>query len=174
MAYLVIAYPRIKNNDYQIIQDFRKQNDDLLYTVVEPHFTIIFPVFDFEKDYFISEASAKSKNIKPIDFEIKCATVNKDPFSDYFHLLLVPDKGFSNIVKLHDNMYSGAFFNDLRLDIDFIPHIAIANSKDKLTVKKWADMWNSKDFLITGTIKALTVIDYTDNIVTNLIQIILK
>jgi 2'-5' RNA ligase len=174
MALLVIAYPKIKNDDYQLVQEFRKQYDELLYSVVEPHFTFVFPVFDFEKNCFINETITKSKNVKPIDFEIKCSTVNSDPFSDYYHLLLVPDKGYSDIVKVHDKLYSGVFFKDLRLDIDFIPHIAIANSKDKLTVKKWADMWNSKDFTIAGTIKTLTVVDYIDNIVTDLVQIQLE
>jgi hypothetical protein len=35
-------------------------------------------------------------------------------------------------------------------------------------------MWNSKDFTIAGTIKTLTVVDYIDNIVTDLVQIQLE
>ena len=173
MAHLIIAYPKINKEDYRQIQEFRRQND-LYYTVVEPHFTIVFPVFDIGKDLFISEAIKKSRDVQSFDFEIRCATVNKDSFSDYFHLLLVPDKGYSDIVKLHDKCYSGILSKDLRLDIDFIPHIGIANSKDAYTVKKWADEWNSGNFTIAGTICTLTVIDYTENRVTGLVNIQLE
>jgi hypothetical protein len=173
MAYCILAYPEINKEDYRLIQEFRRQND-LYYSVVEPHYTIVFPVFNFEKDSIVDELINNSSKMKPFDFEIKCATVNKDSFSDYFHLLLVPDKGYSDIVKLHDKCYSGILLKDLRLDIDFIPHIGIANSKDRYIVKKWADEWNSKNFTIAGTINTLTVIDYTENIVTDLISIQLK
>jgi hypothetical protein len=173
MAYLIVAYPKISKEDYHYIQKFRRQYD-LYYSIVEPHFTIVFPVFDIEKDRFITEANSNTLNFKSFDFEIKCAAINKDSFSDYFHLLLVPDKGYSDIVKLHDKCYSGILFKDLRLDIDFIPHIGIANSKDRYLVKKWADEWNSKTFIIRGTINTLTVIDYTENVVNDLVNIQLK
>ena len=173
MAYLIIAYPNLNEEDYRMIQEFRKQND-FYYSIVEPHFTIVFPVSDIEKDLFIDEAITNSKNIKAFDFEIRCATVNRDSFSDFYHLLLVPDKGYSDIVKLHDKCYSGILSKDLRLDIDFIPHIGIANSKDTYTVKKWADEWNSKNFTFSGSVNSLIVIDYTGNVVTGLINLPLK
>ncbi len=171
MAYGICSYPVLSDADYNLIQDFRKEYDELYYSVVEPHFSFVFPVFDITKEQFLAEARNKSKAWPKIDFEIKCATVNKDAVLDYFHLLLVPDKGYSDIVKLHDHLYSDIFFENLRLDIDFIPHIGIANSTDKYKVKKWADNWNKTFFSIKGTITTLTVVDYTDNVLTDLEKI---
>lgn len=171
MAFGVLAYPKLKSYDYEFIQEFRKENDELYYSIVEPHFAFVFPISNIDKIQFIEEVLGKSKGFVPIDFEIKCATVNKDSFIDYFHLLLVPDRGYSNIVKLHDNLYSDLLSNELRLDIDFIPHMGIANSKDKFKIKKLADSWNKKDFSIDGTIDKLTVIEYSNNILTNLTEI---
>jgi hypothetical protein len=173
MAYLIIAYPQINEEDYRLIQEFRRQND-LYYSVVGPHFTIVFPVIDIEKDRFIDEAITNSLKIKTFDFEIRCTTVNRDFFIDCYHLLLVPDKGYSDIVKLHNKCYSGILSRDLRLDIDFIPHIGIANSKDPFMVKRWADEWNSKNFTISGSVNSLTVIEYTGNAVTGLVNLPLK
>ena len=169
MALLVLAYPKMKSEAYNLIQEFRKINDPLFYQVVEPHFTIVFPVVDFNKEKFIEEARNTCNTMKAIDFEIRCATVSKDAFKDYYHLFLVPDLGYSSIVKLHDRMYSGFLSGELRLDIDFIPHISIANSQDPTIVKRWADEWNSKEFIITGTIDTLSVVDYHENVVTGLI-----
>ncbi len=44
MAFLVLAYPKIEQSDFDLIQDYRKENDGLFYSVVKPHFTIVFPV----------------------------------------------------------------------------------------------------------------------------------
>jgi len=45
MAYALISYPELNRCDFEIIQDYRKDNDEWLYTVVKPHFTVVFPVF---------------------------------------------------------------------------------------------------------------------------------
>lgn len=174
MAFAVCAYPRLRNEDYKRIQAFRKENDELYYSVAEPHFSFVFPIFKIDKEQFIKEVFTKSKGTKQIDFEIKCATINKDAFLDYFHLLLVPDKGYSDIVKLHDRLYSDILFEHLRLDIDFIPHLGIANSKDMYEVKNWVDSWNQKEFVISGTIDTLTIVDYTNNILADLNEIKLE
>lgn len=108
------------------------------------------------------------------DFIIRCATINKDAFSDYYHIFLVPDEGYSRIIKLHDKLYSDKLKNNLCLDLDFIPHIGIGNSIDKYTCKKMVDEWNEKDFSISGRITHLTIVNYKNSIVTELEDIELK
>jgi len=174
MALGVCAYPKLKTKEYRLIQDFRKENDQLYYSLAEPHFSFVFLIEDIDKDQFMNEIYDKSNKVESIDFEIKCTVVNKDASLDYYHLLLVPDRGFSEIVKLHDRLYSELLFKHLRLDIDFIPHMGIANSKDKFKVKKWADDWNRNNFSIDGTIDSLTIVDYTNNVLTDLETIQLK
>ncbi len=158
MAYLVLSYPVIKDADFELIQHYRKDNDELFYSVVDPHFTIVFPVFDFPEELFINEVTERTKGIKKVDFNLRCATINKDAFKDYYHTFLVPDEGYSKIIKLHDKLYSGKFKNDLRLDLDFIPHIGIGNSKDKFRCKQMVDEWNGKEFSIEGVISSLSII----------------
>jgi hypothetical protein len=160
MALGVLAYPSVSNDDYNRIQAFRKTNDELYYQLVDPHFAFVFPTESLEEQEFIEEIKEKAKGFASFDFELKCACVNKDSIIDYFHLLLVPDIGHSHIVKLHDILYSDRLFNELRLDIDFIPHVGIANSKDRFKVKNWADQWNANPFSIKGQINMLTVIKY--------------
>ncbi len=160
MAFGVLAYPRIANQDYERIQRFRKAHDALYFDLAQPHFAFVFPVENISANEFVEEVTKKAKGFATIPFEIKCATVNKDAFLEYFHLLLVPDQGYSDIVKLHDRLYSDRLFDELRLDIDFIPHMGIGNAKDKYLVKNWVDVWNADNFSIKGVIERLTVIDY--------------
>jgi 2'-5' RNA ligase len=174
MAYGVLAYPVLKEDDYQVIQAFRSNHDKLYFSVAEPHFAFVFPVERIGKEQFINEIRNRVEGSVSFNFQIKCATINKDAFLDYYHLLLVPDAGYSDVVKLHDRLYGGLLSYDLRLDIDFIPHIGIANSKDKYQVKQWVDHLNSRPLLMEGTVKSITIIDYTDGVLTDLETIHLK
>ncbi len=163
MSCIVLAYPEIRKSDYQLIQNYRKEHDELFYSVVEPHFTVVFPVFDHSEKEFVAEVRKTVQGVEGFEFVLRCATINKDAFSNYYHTFLVPDEGYSHMVKLHDRLYSGLLKNNLRLDIDYIPHIGIGNSKDKFECKKMVDEWNEKDFAIKGTISELTIVNYNDN-----------
>lgn len=166
MSYLVIAYPNLKEADIKLIQDYRKVHDELFYTVVSPHFTFVFPVFDFNESDFLDTVRDKIKGAHQIDFTLRCATITKDSFSPYYHTFLVPDEGYSKMVKLHDLLYAGNLMHNLRLDLDFVPHIGIGNSLDKYACKQMVDEWNATDFAIQGTISELTVIRFEQNTVT--------
>lgn len=167
VGYLVIAYPKLAPDDFEKIQRYRERHD-LLFNVVEPHFTIVFPVFDLQSRDFIEEIKTNAKNISRFDFAIRCATINKDAFNKLFHVFLVPDEGYSRIVRLHDTLYHGKLKPYLRLDLDYIPHITIGNCRDKHQCKQMVDDWNKEEFLIRGTIAELTVVKYEDGIVTKL------
>jgi len=174
MSCLVLAFPELSNKDFQLIQEFRKDHDALYYSVVDPHFTIVFPITGIEEKDFISEIRKQSQGIQPFDFTIRCATINKNAFNDYFHIFLVPDEGYSQMVKLHDRLYSNMLFPHLHLHLDFIPHIGIASSKDKYECKRLSDEWNQSDLLIEGKISRLTIIEYHDDTVAPLEEIELK
>jgi hypothetical protein len=75
------------------------------------------------------------------------------------------------ILRLQDNLYGGLLADRLRLDIDYIPHIGIGNSKDKFKCKEMADSWNRQHFAISGKIIHLTLVNYADNKVASLEQI---
>ena len=174
MAFLVLAYPNIQGSDFDLIQEFRKKNDELFFSAVEPHFTIVFPTFDLSKEEFCKTIFDKTFEVDRIDFTIRCATINKDTFNEYYHSFLVPDEGYSKIVKLHDKLYSGQLIDNLRLDIDFVPHIGVGNSKDKFECKKMVDGWNKKDFSISGTISNLTIVEFENNKIIKLQDIELR
>lgn len=168
MSFLVLAYPTLSSSDFNYLQNYRLYNDELYFKVVKPHFTLVFPIVNFTLEEFTKEVKEKSILLKKVNFTIRCATINKDAFSDYYHTLLVPDEGYSNIVKMHDHLYSGIFNNQLRLDIDFIPHIGVGNSKNKFICKQSVDEWNRKDFSIEGSITHLTMVKYENEMVTDI------
>jgi len=168
MKLMVVAYPELASHDVEKIQRCRRDHDQPFHKIVEPHFTFVFPIEEFSVEDFIAEAEKCTAGSKSISFVIRCATVNKNAFNELYHTFLVPDEGYSDIIKLHDKLYSGKFLRHLRLDLDFIPHIGISNSPDKRVCKTIADEWNHTDFEINGRITALDVIAFDGHAVTPL------
>lgn len=168
MAYIVVAYPKLSEKSFEWIQSYRKKNDPRYFSVIKPHFTIVFAVNDLSEEKFIHEVKKQANGIKKIDFEIKVATINQDDSGNYYHEFLVPDKGYSDFVKLHDKLYSQAFSKYLRFDIDYIPHIGIGNSDDVLTSKKLVDELNTEGVNISGVVDSLDIIEYKEGVVKTL------
>lgn len=168
MAYLVIAYPELQQRDFDWIQGYRKQNNPRFFSIVKPHFTVVFPIDDLVKGSFIAEVKQTIRGVRSFDFDIKVATINQDNFGGYYHEFLVPDVGYSDVVKLHDKMYSGLFVPYLRLDIDFIPHIGIGDSDEAQASKQRIDELNTQGISIHGRIDSIDVVEYADEAVTTL------
>lgn len=170
MSHLVIAYPELQQSDLDWIQDYRKQHDRQ-FSLVKPHVTLVFAINDLDKSSFLHEVKQKVADIKPFDFDLKVATINQDDSGNYYHEFLVPDTGYSNIVKLHDKLYSGLFAPHLRFDIDFIPHIGIGNSEDAQVSKKRIDELNAQGVSIHGRISSVDVIELANGAVTTVEKI---
>ena len=169
----VIAYPEFAPADFQKIQLFRKDYNSL-YNIIASHFTIVFSIPDIPGSDFISEVKKQVDEVSIINFNLRCAVINKDSFSNNYDAFLVPDEGFGRITKLHDKLYSDKFSVHHRLDISYIPHISIANSSDAKKIKNIVDEWNKDDFEIKGTIASLDVINYENRVITTIEKINLK
>ncbi|MBI1938099.1 MAG: 2'-5' RNA ligase family protein [Ignavibacteriales bacterium] len=174
MALLVVAYPAIEKKDYDWVQSIRAKNDDRYFNIIEPHFTIVFPVFDLDEKIFIDHVEKAAKRFKTFYFVLRCAQIVKNSFSSYTDVFLIPEEGYRIFVKLHDAFYSGPLEKDLRLDIPFIPHLGIANSEDSLHSKKIADEINSNNLEILGAVNNLDIISYENNKVRTVHKIFLE
>ncbi len=166
MALLVLGYPTITEADRAWIQQVREQHDELYYRVVDPHFTLVFPVFNMDRAAFTAHVAERVRGRRPIRFVLRCAVVVKDSFNAYTHVFLVPDEGHAEVVKLHDALYAGTLTPHLRLDIPFIPHVGVGNSTDPLACKRLADTLNGQDFCVEGVVDKVDVVWYEDNRVT--------
>jgi len=158
MPLLVLAYPQLEKKDFEWIQSFRSKYDERYYTWIEPHFTIVFPVEEVNIKRLTDHMEKASKKFKEFYFVLRCAQIVKDSFRDYTDLFLITEEGCRIFVKLHDTMYRGILEDELRLDISFIPHMGIANSRDPLTCEKLADEINSINPEVFGAVNKLDIV----------------
>ena len=171
MALCVLNYPGISNDDFNWIQALRAEHDGLYYRVVAPHFTFVFPVSDIDQTVFIRHIKQQTTGFKRFSFALRYAIIVEDDSGEYTHVFLVPDEGYSSIIRLHDRLYSGVLAPEHRLDIPFIPHLGIGNDTDPNNCKRLVDELNRKDFCIQGTIDTLDVVEYDGSSVRTIEQI---
>ncbi len=160
LSNLVIAFPKLNKVDYDWIQSVRKEYDNRYYNVVEPHFTFVFPVFNFYNAQLENHVKNICKLFRPIYFTIQGAIIVRDSFSEFTDIFLVPDEGNSQIIKLHDKLYTDILSKELRLDIAFIPHIGIGASVHPKKAKEISDTINNQNIHISGEITELELVEY--------------
>lgn len=170
MALLAVAYPDLAPPDYTWIQSIRQQHDPH-YRLIAPHFTLVFPTPAVDQGAFIDHITVQTKQVHAIPFLIQCATFVKDAFSSQTHIFLVPDQGYSTLVKLHDACYTGILSSSLSLDVAFIPHITVGAHADPQVCKAVADQINQQGMRICGHIHTIDILAYENNRVSTIKQI---
>jgi hypothetical protein len=173
MNLCTLAFPTISTSDYEKIQAFRKQND-MYYHVVEPHFVLAFPFDEWELKPYIAEIRKQLQGFQQFGFCIRCAALSRDIFLDLYHIFLIPDEGHSQFTKMFYKLAADRLFPYRALDIDFIPHLGVGNSKDALRGVEMVEAWNREEFSITGQITALDIANYENNIVETIERIPLE
>lgn len=163
MALLAIAYPELKTKDFDWIQSIRARYDLLYYEIIKPHFTLVYPLSKTGQADFANHVRSVAQGTAKIPFVARCATVIYSSLNDLWHIFLVPDEGFSQIVKLHDSLYTDILANELKLQLPFIPHITLGNSENPQVSKSAVDKLNSQDFAIDGLISSVDIISYRSN-----------
>ncbi len=174
MPLLVLAYPQIDIKDFDWIQSIRSKHDERFFRAVNPHFTLVFPVFDIDPKAFIKHVEGVAKNFREFYFVLRCAQIVKDSFSEYTDVFLIPEEGYRIFVKLHDQLYTGLLEKELRLDIPFIPHVGIAGYTDALKCKSIAVEINSTNPEIFGAVNKLDIVDYENNRARTIKELILR
>jgi len=173
MSLLVLAYPLFSAADFRAIQDFRRTHDRRYYSVVAPHVALVYPVSDMEPSAFAAEIRDRLGATRAINFVLRYAALNIDAFEDLTHVFLIPEEGAGSFVRLHDRLYAGKLLPQRRLDIDYIPHVGVGNSRDRAECLRLVEQWNERPFEIRGSVSALDIVTYENNSVTTIDRVAL-
>lgn len=169
---LVIAFPQLNETDLQFIESVRAWHDEQ-FDLVKPHFTFVFPVPDITVNDFYDEV-IKQADSAVIEFVIRSAVAIKDDLTGKYCVFLVPVEGASEIIHLHKKLHSGILNPYYHREIEFIPHITIAQKSSEAAAVTLANSIHAEMHAIHGRIDALTVVQFDGASVTSLFQISLK
>jgi len=171
MRYVVIAYLDISVSDYELIQEIRKHYDNQ-YNIVDQHFTIVFPTSKLEESDFIRHTKQHLEDVAQIKFILDKAIVKENTFTGHFQVHLVSTEKILGIVDLHDKLYTEELTSELKTDIEYVPHITIADSTDKTEMEILAAKFKGKT--ISGSLDAITVGSFDGSKVVNIQEFSLR
>jgi 2'-5' RNA ligase len=160
MALVVVAYPNISNEHYTWIQTIRARYDPQ-YSIVNPHFTLVFPCLLENQEELIMHVEEKVKGVDKILFSIKQVISVKDPFNENTNLFLIPDIGSDHITELHNKLYTGLLASEIHPDIRFVPHITMGTANNPLVLQDLEKGSTKLELDMRGTLDSLDVVIYT-------------
>jgi len=136
--------------------------------MVKPHFTIVFPTDKITGLDLLKHIESIDLHTDSFNFTLDKAMVVEDIHSRYYQIQLVSDKPISEMIKIHDRLYSGLLDKELRKDSLYTPHITIAGSDDATTVKELARNIHKEGLDISGKINKITLSSFDGERVSNI------
>lgn len=158
-TYYVAYFPDLSNHDW--ISEFRRKYDPKA-EFVQPHITLVNPVSEFSLQVLEKEVSFAAKNTKKFKTIFRSSLMMPEIGHDgknMAYIFLVPDEGFSSILKLRSQLYQGELKRHLRLDIPFVPHITIGFVENLQKAKDLVEELNSKPFELSMTIDRISIVE---------------
>lgn len=146
MALVVLGRPRLKPADAAWITALRDRHGGTLAAPeIGAHVTLVFPSDVTDATTATGHLAVVAGDTAPFALAFRCALPVQDPGSGDTYVYLVPDEGFSGLVRLHDRLYSGPFADALRLDIPYIPHVTLARIAEAKLARALADDLNGQE-----------------------------
>lgn len=156
------------SKDRLFIDEYRREHDIPFRDVVAPHFTMVFGCADVPESAYRDHIRAVARSQRVIRFICRYAMLANDDSNGNYYVFLVPDEGYSQVSKLHDQLYRGILAPYLRLNIPYVPHIGIATIADAPRIKALCDELNATGVSISGEINTMSVCSYDGSRITDL------
>lgn len=164
MSFAIVAFPDMTDENYRWIDTIREKYPALVHEAIKPHFTIVFPFnADIAPEKITRHIDTIVNKTVVFRFVILCAVPSPDRMSKRHYVFLVPDEGFSNIIRLHDSLYTGVFEPHLNHEIPYLPHITIGHCDDAQLIRQISLEINEENIEFSGTINQLDVLDNADS-----------
>lgn len=164
MSLAVVSFPQMSEAAHEWIATLHQQYPALEREPIDPHFTLVYPTGNLGAEALIHHTEAVASNFALVPFAVRCVLLMPDTHRALTYLYLTPDEGLSDLVLLHDALYSGPLAPELDLSRPFVPHMTLGFSDDVLYAKEVCDMVNSYAFEVEGMVTALDVLSVDDQI----------
>ncbi|MGQ9369852.1 2'-5' RNA ligase family protein [Azospirillum sp. ST 5-10] len=157
MQIAVIAEPLFRESDRLWIEAVRERHDPQ-HRRVRPHFTLVFPQSCGDPAPIIEHVEEVTARHTAMAAHLRVAVPVKDHLGTATHVYLMPDEGFSALVRLHDDLHRNVLADSLRLDVPYMPHVTVAVAEEAAAAKAIADGLNARAFDVACQIDAVSVV----------------
>jgi 2'-5' RNA ligase len=117
MIYALVHFPNI---DARHIDQLRRKYDPQV-ELIEPHITFMFPISAvIGTDPVVYHLGNVLNRWKSFPIHLRGLQISSDD-----HLFLLLEEGHANVVRLHDEIYTGRLADHHRKDIPYVPHLTL-------------------------------------------------
>jgi 2'-5' RNA ligase len=153
----IVAYPTFSETDRATIKAVRSRHDPQ-FAMVDPHFTLLFPVEAPLADV-MNEAHSAVSATPAFSVTLNSVRAVRDAFGSGGHVFLVPEQGANEITALNSRLYGGMLKWARREDIPYVPHITVAACTDFSECEALAATLAGDQRDICGSVGTLTVVE---------------
>jgi len=122
MSYALVHFPTI---DTRQIDELRRQYDPQV-ELIAPHVTIVFPVAEsLDKSSLVSHVVNVLRGCKQFSIWLQGLEQSWDNC-----LFLLLKDGRAEVIRLHDDLYTGILAPFIRRDIPYVPHVTLGAFAD--------------------------------------------
>jgi len=122
MSYALVHFPTV---DARQIDKLRRKHDPQV-DLIAPHITIVFPVPDsLGKSRLVSHVVNVLRGYKQFSISLQGLEQSWDNC-----LFLLLQDGRAEVIRLHDDLYTGILAPFLRRDIPYVPHLTLGAFAD--------------------------------------------
>jgi 2'-5' RNA ligase len=117
MSYALVHYPDINTNDINQI----RQKYDTQFDLIEPHITLVFPIVEsINKNNLILHIDRILNKWKTFPICLKGLQKSWDEY-----MFLMVEEGKLDMIKLHNELYTGILAEYFRENLPFVPHLTL-------------------------------------------------
>ena len=117
MTFALVHYPNI---DIKSINSFRRKYDPQV-ELIAPHITLIFPVAEsFAEANLVQHIEGVLSSWQPFPFHL----LGVQKSWDGYLFLMIPE-GDADIIRLHNELYTGMLAGQRQEEIVFVPHLTL-------------------------------------------------
>jgi 2'-5' RNA ligase len=153
----IVAYPTFSETNQAAIQAIRARHDPQ-FAMLDPHFTLVFPVEAPLVD-LVKEARSAANTAAAFSVTLHSVQAVRDVLGTGGHVFLVPEQGAREIAALNSRLYGGVLKWAHHVDIPYVPHITVAASADFSECEALAASLVRDRREMTGSVEALSVVE---------------
>jgi len=129
MSYALAHFPTV---DTRQIDELRRKYDPQV-DLIAPHITLVFPVPDsLSKSHLVSHVVNVLRSCKQFSISLQGLEQSWDNC-----LFLLLQEGRTEVIRLHDDLYTGILAPFIRRDMRYVPHVTLGAFADD--AKRCAD-----------------------------------
>lgn len=158
MSLAIVSFPELPADEVSWIEDIRRAHLSSPEADIAPHVTLVFPADLTQDDNLMMHMLGVAGSTQPFEAVFRIAAPVVDPVNGGWTVQLLPDRGLSKLMRIHNFLYSGPLAEHLNLDVPYVPHLTLARTATGQQAKALCEELNSNVIEVEANIVSVDLL----------------